>query len=255
MERGRVGGIAADVITYNWVIISECYTIYTLLLYYGIPFLFIYYIWKYCIQTIAAVIVGSRLDFCNSLLAGISVSNLVRLQRVQNTLARVVAQKPWFCHITPVFSDLHWLPVRHRISFKIATVTFRVLQFQQPSMHLSSQDMYRREHSALLRLCQYVFHHVKPPWQPPNHFHLLLRISEMHSQIICRPFQLFLLLEELSNITYYSLLTLKIVQNLARSNQLKVVSHFVIQCHLYCHRTAQKYHAAHLKAFHLSAYD
>ena len=76
-------------------------------------------------KTIAAAIVGSRLDFCNSLLA--------RLQRVQNTLARVVAQKPRFCHITPVLFDLHWLLVCHRISFKIATVTYRVLQFQQPS--------------------------------------------------------------------------------------------------------------------------
>ena len=88
-------------------------------------------------KTIAAAIVGSRLDFCNSLVAGTSVSNLARLQRVQNTLARVVAQKPRFCHITPVLSDLHWLPVRQRISFKIATVTFRVLQSQQPS-YLSS---------------------------------------------------------------------------------------------------------------------
>ena len=85
----------------------------------------------------AAAIVGSRLNFCNSLLAGTSVSNLTRLQRVQNTLARVVAQKPRFCHITPVLSDLHWLPVRHRISFKIAPVTFRVLQSRQPS-YLSS---------------------------------------------------------------------------------------------------------------------
>ena len=69
---------------------------------------------------------------CNFLLAGTSVSNLTRLQHVQNALARVVAQKPRFCQITAVVSDLHWLPVRHRISFKIATVTFRVLQFQQP---------------------------------------------------------------------------------------------------------------------------
>ena len=84
-------------------------------------------------KTIAAAIVGSRLDFCKSLLAGTSVSNLARLQRVQNTFARVVAQKPRFCHITPVLSDLHWLPVRHRISTKIATVTFRVLLSQQPS--------------------------------------------------------------------------------------------------------------------------
>ena len=47
-------------------------------------------------------------------------------------------------------------------------------------------------------------------------------------QIICHPFQLFLLLEELSNITYSSLLNLTVVQNLVRSNQLNV-SHFVIQ--------------------------
>ena len=87
-------------------------------------------------KTTAAAIIGSRLDFCNSLLSGTSVSNLSRLQRVQNT-ARVVAQKPQFCHITPVLSDFHWLPVHHRISFKIATITFRVLQSQQPS-YLSS---------------------------------------------------------------------------------------------------------------------
>ena len=84
-------------------------------------------------KIIAVAIVGSRLDYCNSLLAGTSISNLTRVQRVQNTLARVVAQKPRFCHITPFLSDLHWLPVCHRISFKIATVTFRVLQFQQPT--------------------------------------------------------------------------------------------------------------------------
>ena len=96
----------------------------------------------------------------------------------------------------------------------------------RPIFNLSSQDMYRREHSALLRLSQYAFLHVKPPWQPPNHFHRLLQIYVTHCHIICRPFQLFLLLEELSNIT--SLLTLTLVQNLVRSNQLNV-SHFVIQ--------------------------
>ena len=84
-------------------------------------------------QTIAAAIVGSRLDYCNSLLAGTCVSNLACLQRVQNTLSLVVEQKPRFCHITPVLPDLHLLPVRHRISFISAMVTFKVLQFQQPS--------------------------------------------------------------------------------------------------------------------------
>ena len=72
-------------------------------------------------KTIATAIVGSRLDYCNSLLVGTSTSNLARLQLVQNTLARVVTQKSRFSHISPVLSDLHWLPIRHRISFKLAT--------------------------------------------------------------------------------------------------------------------------------------
>ena len=56
-------------------------------------------------KTIATAIVGSRLDYCNSLLVGTSTSNLARLQLVQNTLARVVTQKSRFSHISPVLSD------------------------------------------------------------------------------------------------------------------------------------------------------
>ena len=63
------------------------------------------------------------------ILLAFSVSRILLLELSQ--------KKPRFCHIRPVLSDLHWLPVRHRISFKIATVTFRVLQSQQPS-YLSS---------------------------------------------------------------------------------------------------------------------
>ena len=84
-------------------------------------------------KTVAAAMLGSRLDYCNSLLAGTSVSNLARLQLVQNTLARIVAQRSRYCRITPVLADLHWLPVRHRIHFKIATITFKTLHSQQPS--------------------------------------------------------------------------------------------------------------------------
>jgi len=41
-------------------------------------------------KTIAASIVGSTLDYCNSLLYGVSKANIDRLQRVQNVVARVV---------------------------------------------------------------------------------------------------------------------------------------------------------------------
>ena len=47
---------------------------------------------------------------------------------VQNSLARVVIPS---CkrsdHITPVLAKLHWLPVKKRIEFKIATITYKVL--------------------------------------------------------------------------------------------------------------------------------
>jgi len=41
------------------------------------------------VKTIAASIVGSRLDYCNGVLYGVSQSNIHRLQRVQNVLVRV----------------------------------------------------------------------------------------------------------------------------------------------------------------------
>ena len=142
-------------------------------------------------------------------------------------------------------------------------VTFRVLQFQQPSYPASLILPYVPTRalcsSSSLSICvppaptislgshqniglhtgaranvvllTYLLTYVKPLWQPPNHFHLLLQVFGMHCQIICRPSQLFQLLEELSNIIYSCLLTLTVVQNLVRSNQLNA-SHFVIQCKL-----------------------
>lgn len=78
-------------------------------------------------------VISFKDNYCNSLLAGTSGQTLSRLQLVQNTLPRVVAQKPCYCRITPVLIDLHWLPVRQRIDFKIATTSFKVLHYQQLS--------------------------------------------------------------------------------------------------------------------------
>ena len=84
-------------------------------------------------NTVACAIVGSRLDYCNSLLAGIFSKNLDRLQRVQNTLARLVTGTQRREHITPVLAELHWLPVRARITSKISTIVFKLRQNRQPS--------------------------------------------------------------------------------------------------------------------------
>ena len=69
-------------------------------------------------QHLVQSLVISRLDYCNSLLAGLPASAIKPLQRIQNAAARLVFNLPKFSHVTPLFRDLHWLPVVARIKFK-----------------------------------------------------------------------------------------------------------------------------------------
>jgi len=63
-------------------------------------------------KTLVHAFISSRLDYCNSLLYGVGDGLLKKLQPVQNATARVVTGAKKFDHITPVFRNLHWLPVR-----------------------------------------------------------------------------------------------------------------------------------------------
>ena len=83
---------------------------------------------------LANSLVISKLDYCNSLLNGLPKSSINRLHVVQNSLARTIYPSAKRSdHISPVLHKLHWLPVSSRIEFKIATLTFKVLKFQQPA--------------------------------------------------------------------------------------------------------------------------
>ena len=57
----------------------------------------------------------------------------LRLQRVQNCLARVVTKAPRFSRSVPTLKQLHWLPVKFRIHFKIYAITFQTLKENQPA--------------------------------------------------------------------------------------------------------------------------
>ena len=71
-------------------------------------------------KTLVQAFISCRLDYCNSLLFGISDGLLRRLESVQNAAARLVTGARRCDHITPVLRQLHWLPVRQRVVFMIA---------------------------------------------------------------------------------------------------------------------------------------
>jgi len=83
-------------------------------------------------KTLVHAFVSSRLDYCNSLLAGSTNSLVMKLQSIQNAAARLVTRSRKFDHITPVLRDLHWLPVRRRIDFKMATLVYKCLHGLAP---------------------------------------------------------------------------------------------------------------------------
>ena len=80
----------------------------------------------------ANALVGSRLDYCNSLFRSLSALDLRKLQCVQNSLARIVTNTTKYSHITPVRKILHWLPIEQRSIFKTALLAYKFLNCGQP---------------------------------------------------------------------------------------------------------------------------
>ena len=108
--------------------------------------------------TLACSLILSRLDYCNAVLHGAPASSIQKLQRVQNTAARVVLQSARRSPSQPLLQQLHWLPVRQRIDYKLAVLTYKIHHTSTPvylSRHIQPRTVTRRlRSSATPRVCK-----------------------------------------------------------------------------------------------------
>uniref|UniRef100_A0A8C6PAU3 Reverse transcriptase domain-containing protein n=1 Tax=Nothobranchius furzeri TaxID=105023 RepID=A0A8C6PAU3_NOTFU len=84
------------------------------------------------LETVINAFITTRLDYCNSLYAGIKQASIAKPQKVQNAAARLLTGTRRSEHITPVLASLHWLPVSFRISFKVLVFVFKCLNELAP---------------------------------------------------------------------------------------------------------------------------
>ena len=111
------------------------------------------------IWTIIALVnalIISRLDYCNSVLAGAYDIHLQQLQGVLNAAARLIDRRWKFDNISSTICGvLHWLPIRQRVDFKLSVLVFDCLCNLTPSylMNMCQPVMSslhrRRLHSAV----------------------------------------------------------------------------------------------------------
>ena len=76
--------------------------------------------------------IASRLDCLNSLSYKIPKYMLEKLQKIQNSTARLILRLTKADHITPSLVKLHWLPIPEHIQYKILLLVYKALNQKGP---------------------------------------------------------------------------------------------------------------------------
>jgi len=153
-------------------------------------------------KTIACAIVGSRLDYANSVLTGISAHNIHRLQASARSKFLGACSNSLNNQLHLALNSLHWLLIRQRIDYKLATIVHLSLhnacpQYLSSLLHTYTPTRQLRSASlnllsqprAKIALTSRGFWHIGPSiWNslPP---HLSLQIQSQNSLVLfCKHF-------------------------------------------------------------------
>ena len=96
-----------DVLRLHWLVVRQSVVIT----------LYIYRTWKLWGWSI--------MDYCNSLLHDITAEQLGRLQKIQNTAARLILRGNRRSSATMMLHELHWLPIKKRVMYKLFLMVYK----------------------------------------------------------------------------------------------------------------------------------
>ena len=77
-------------------------------------------------------LIVTRIDYCNSLFLGLPNYLLKKIQTILNKCARLIFSLPPRTPTTRYLIELHWLPIKARVEFKICLIVYKAMKFQQP---------------------------------------------------------------------------------------------------------------------------
>jgi len=87
---------------------------------------------RHALLTLVRALIVSKVDYCNSVLAGIYGQLQDQLQSVLNAVAPLVFSARWSERITPLPRELHSSRVPERVTFRLYVLAYRCLHGTAP---------------------------------------------------------------------------------------------------------------------------
>ena len=77
--------------------------------------------------------VTSHIDYGNAMLFGLPDVTIKKLQRLQHAAARLILNRSRKESATEMLKELHWLPVRYRVLYKLSLLVFKCMNNIEPA--------------------------------------------------------------------------------------------------------------------------
>ena len=84
-------------------------------------------------HTLVLGLVMSHIDYANSLYQGLPEVTLRKLQMVQNMAAKLVLNRYRLSSATEARKELHWLPIKYRVQYKILILVHKCIKGEAPT--------------------------------------------------------------------------------------------------------------------------